>query len=372
MPTMPNSTFCQAIPAQANVASNSSAIISWYANNYLTQITEGGGGSGGGWMYQLGQTSPSSAYAHRDAYFIAIPSDAQYTIQDDDTSSASLTGQVLQMPAGAQPEGGLNCPIGMPGEGHMAVMQPDNKTIYEFSNVECITPGAGGLPGLIHVNGAFYANIALDNGWACGNPYEYPAGCVGDSITASHRDVTQGIISAREILNGGIYHALSGTFGCSSGHMTPPAQGFDNPCSSTGSAIAEGQKLFIAACSTYPHCTSAQSAATIASWGNLGLTVPGQMILDALAGWGIYYTDSYGGPSAYFEPLDPESYGSAHAITDYWPQVVSKYNLQPYPNGGTQNWGYSLNLAAVPTNPNGPPGAKGFWSWFAVCSLSGC
>ena len=365
---MPNSTFCHAIPSSPNVASNSSSIISWYAQNYLTQITEGGG-SGGGWIYQLGQTSPSSTFAHRFAYFKALTSDGQYTIVEKDSLPGNINGQVIYIPSGAQPQGGLNCPNAQEGESHMAVLQPDGDTMYEFQDVRCINPGN---PGTLVVDGGFKESLKSAVGWACGNPYEYPVGCSGDAVTASHRDLSQGIISAREILSGGIYHALAGTFGCSSGAYTAPAQGLDNPCSSTANAIAEGQKLFIAACSTYPHCTAAQSAATIASWGKLGLTVPGQIVLNALAGWGIYYTDSVGGPSAYFEPVDPESYGSAHAITDYWPQVVQQYNLQPYPNGGTQNWGYSLNLAAIPTNPNGPAGSKGFWSWFAVCSMSGC
>jgi hypothetical protein len=302
-------------------------------------------------------------------------------IDDADTVSGNINGQTIYIPSGAQPEGGSSgktgsaCAGGSGGESHMVVVQPGGGVAYEFQGVSCIVAGN---PGTIYVAGGFEITLSDAVGWACGNPYEYPAGCQGDAVTASHRDLTQGLVSAKEILNGGIYHALAGTFPCSNGSYDAPAQGLDDPCSqqysggSTTNAIAEGQKLFLAACSTYPHCTAEQSAATIATWVGDGLTVPGEIVAKALAAYGVYYTDSYGGPTWDIEPIDPESYSSSHPITNYWPALASTYSLAPYPNGGTANYGYDFGFRYIPTNPNGPPGAVGLWSWMAACSSSGC
>jgi hypothetical protein len=380
IPSEPNSTFCQAIPPSPNVASNSSSIISYYTGSVMGQEYEAGG-TGPGMIYQFGQTNPSAAVAHRSAIFDAVSTDPQYVIAESDTTAGNINGQTIYLPSGAQPESGTNGDTGSAcagsggGEAHLVAVQPGGAVVYEFIGVSCIVPGN---PGKIYVESGFEITLTDGNGWACGNPYEYPTGCQGGSVTASHRDLTQGLVSAKEILNGGIYHALAGTFPCSNDSYDAPAQGYDDPCSkqysggSNTNAIAEGQKLFLAACSTYPHCTASQSDATIAAWVSDGLTVPGEIVAEALAAYGVYYTDSYGGPTWDIEPIDPESYSGSHPITNYWPMLASTYSLAPYPNGGTANYGYDFGFRYIPTNPNGPRSAAGLWSWMAACSSSGC
>jgi hypothetical protein len=241
----------------------------------------------------------------------------------------------------------------------MAVIDHTHTWEYDFYRVYQI--GGGTITSEEVVK---YA-LAQTDGWGCTNGQ---SACSWGATTASNRALSQGLVSPREILNGSINHALAFTGNCSSGEAVPPAYGSDDPCEDKRNAFASGQKVFVAACSNYPNCPSWESQATIARWN---VPKPAKIVLDALATYGMYYTDS---GSWYIETFEPNSYLGSHPIKNYWPAVAQKYNLSPYPIGkdGLKLFGYDFEFRNVPDNPKAPPGTSGLWSWMAVCSKAGC
>ena len=385
VPPMPHSTFCQAIPAPPIVAANSAAIISYYATSgEYPQLSDQNCCSG--ILYQFGATgapgSPPPSWATRSAVYWARSSDPSYRLNDlgEYTEPTPPPGTAIQIPDGAKPQGydpsctppppagmshglpiaGWTC-TGGGGEGHMAVIDPTHTWEYDFYRVYQIGGGT-----ITSEQVAKFA-LAQTDGWGCTNG---KSACFWGQTTASNRALSQGLVAPRELLNGSINHALTFSGGCSSGEAVLPAYGSDSPCDDKRNALAEGQKVFLAACSSYPNCPSWQSVATIAGWN---VPKPSKIVLDALATYGMYLTDT-GIKGWYLETFEPHSYLSSNPIKNYWPAVAQKYNLRPYPIGkdGLNLFGYDFAFRNVPDNPKAPPGTSGLWSWMAVCSKSGC
>jgi hypothetical protein len=112
-------------------------------------------------------------------------------------------------------------------------------------------------------------------------------------------------------------------------------------------ALALGQRIFLAATDTQ-----------IASWGSAGVTVPGQMVLTALAHYGGYYYDNLGYGGMDIETINASSFAPPGTISNGWPAIAAKYSL-PAPDGN----GYDLGLNNVP---------GGISTWLKACAKGGC
>jgi hypothetical protein len=345
IPCMPNSAFYQPIPSTPSLAPNSAAIMAYYAANWEWNYEEAPP------VWNKGVQmwpDPELIYdGNMTAVYFAKTTDPLLTIKCFEPfctgGGQPIDGIQIRVPEGARWQGYPDCADaganqltrGSCGDDHFQVISPDLTTEYDlyeafgcFKNGSTCIIGSGGI-----------APYATSTGFS-----------TQGGSNASAWIPTQGLVLPSEILAGVIPHGLALILNCSDGTSVAPATANapGDACPDTTNALAEGQRIFITATDTQ-----------IESWGADGVTVPGQIVLKALAHYGGYYVDNLGYGGFDMETINQNSYSSPGTLTDDWPAVAAKYSL---PKTGWAN-SYDLGLYKIP---------GGITSWLAVCAKGGC
>jgi hypothetical protein len=343
-PCMPNSVFNHALRTTPTVASNSEAIFAYYAANWAFDYA-------GAPVWDKGiQLAPDPTEIQYDgnlsAVYFASTSDPVYKVKcfadGCADGGAPIDGVEIHIPTGAKWQGYPDCADaganqnarGSCGDDHLVVISPDRTTEYDlyeafgcFQNGSTCLIGAGGI-----------VPFATSTGFST----------MGGS-NATNWALTQGLVLASEIMAGVIQHAFALVLPCSDGTEIAPGTGYGiYACPTTTNALAIGQRIFLDA-------TDAQ----IDSWGTSGVTVPGQIVLKALAHYGAYYVDNLGYGGFNFELINENSYLSPGTLSDGWPAVAAKYSLTKTGFAG----GYDLGVENVP---------GGISTWLKACAKGGC
>jgi hypothetical protein len=341
-PCMPNSVFYKQLPASPQVASNSDAIFAYYAANWAFDYA-------GSPVWDKGiQLSPDPEIQYDGnlaAVYFAQTSDPLYTVKCFESGCSSggpLNGVQIHIPTGARWQGYPDCADAGPnqntrgscGDDHFVVISPDRTTEYDlYEAFGCFQNGSTCL-----IGGGGVVPAATSTGFST----------MGGS-NATNWVLTQGLVLASEISAGVIPHALALVLPCSDGTEIAPGTGYGiYACPDTADSLAIGQRIFLGA-------TDAQ----IESWGTAGVTVPGQMVLKALAHYGAYYVDNLGYGGIDFELINANSYMAPGTLADGWPAVAAQYNLT---KTGFAN-GYDLGVQNVP---------GGISTWLKACAKTGC
>jgi hypothetical protein len=344
-PCMPGSVFYQPLPASPNVASNSSAIFAYYEANWDLDTPSADIWNKG---IHLVPDPQSEADGNQAAVYYATSSDPVFTVKCFESWCANgaeaIDGLELHIPTGARWQNYPDCgdagagqmQRGSCGDDHFTVVSPDRTTEYDlYEAFGCFQNGSTCL-----IGAGQFETFATSNGFA-----------TNGVANATAWVPTQGMVLPSEILAGTIPHALGVMFACHDGSHVPPAEGSDGPgaaCPDTTNVLTEGQRLFLAA-------TDAQ----IESWGASGVTVPGQLVLKALAHFGAYYVDNQGYGGMTFWTINQFSYQPPGTMTDEWPAVAAKYSLKTTSEGES----YDLGVENVP---------GGISTWLRACSKTGC
>jgi hypothetical protein len=343
LPCMPDSVFYEALPASPQIASNSSATMAYYSANWALDYA-------GTPFWNKGvyfAADPQGGDGNLASVYFAKTTDPVYTVQCFEpwcaNGSAPIDGKPINIPTGAEWQGYPDCADagagmmtrGNCGDDHMVVISPDRQTEYDlYESWGCFQNGSSCIIG----SGAIVP-VASTLGFAT---------AAQGNTNATGWVLTQGLVQPSEILAGVIPHALALIMPCSDGTSVGPSTGDGiYACPDTTNALSIGQRIFLAA-------TDAQ----IASWGSSGVTVPGQMILTALAHFGGYYVDNLGYGGMDVETLNEASFQPPGTLTNGWPAIAAKYSL-PAPNGN----GYDLGLNNVP---------GGISTWLKACAKTGC
>jgi hypothetical protein len=342
-PCMPNSIFNQALPTNPQLAANSSAILAYYSANWDFDYAGAPTWNKGIQMWPDDQAIYDSDMA---AVYFAEESDPVYTVKCFESYCANggepIDGVQIHIPTGAKWQGYPDCSTaganqtsrGSCGDDHFTVISPDRTTEYDlyeafgcFRNGTTCLVGAGGI-----------VSYATSKGFS-----------TQGGSNASNWVPTQGLVLPSEIMAGVISHAFSLILPCSDGTTIAPSTGYGiYACPDKTNALALGQRIFLDATDTQ-----------IESWGSAGVSVPGQIILKALAHYGAYYVDNLGYGGLDFTTIQQYSYQSPGTLTDDWPAVAAKYSL---PTTGFAS-GYDLGLAKVP---------GGISTWLKACAKTGC
>ncbi len=200
------SPFNRRLPAAPRLEPNSAAIV---------QRTLGWGNNAHFW----GGTAGSAADWAASVYY-SRPSDPLFEIHCWRYACPRLEGRSIHIPQRAQPAASV--------DGHMAVIDQQNFTEYDFSR-------AGTLPG-----GGGRLEIASGGATAIGTPGA--DGRFGDS-TAAQLGLLGGMIRPAELEAGRIDHALITGVYCSGGAVYPAGDNPGRPCSGLGISDADAPKI---------------------------------------------------------------------------------------------------------------------------------
>jgi hypothetical protein len=344
-PCMPSSIFYAPLPASPSLASNSAAIFAYYEANWDLDTASAAIWNKG---IHLDPDPTQGGDWNQQAIYFAKESDPIFTIGCFEewcaNGAEAIDGVQIHIPLGATWQGYPDCADagagqdtrGSCGDDHFEVVSPDRTTEYDmYETFGCFKNGTTCLIGA----GQFEA-YATSNGFA-----------TNGVANATAWVPTQGLVLPSEILAGVIPHALALMFPCHDGSFVPPAEGSDGPgaaCPDISNVLTEGQRVFLAA-------TDAQ----IESWSTSGVTVPGQIVLKALAHYGGYYVDNQGYGGMTFWTINQASYHPPGTLTDDWPTVATQYGLARTADGDA----YDLGVENVP---------GGISTWLRACSKSGC
>jgi hypothetical protein len=349
LPCMPESVFYDPVPATPHLASNSAAILAYYAANWGWNYTGTPTWDKGVQLWPDVVPDPAEQVADGDmaSVYFAKVSDPVFTVKCFESWCANggepIDGTQIHIPEGARWQFYPDCADagagqmtrGSCGDDHFEVVSPDGTTEYDlYEAFGCFTNGSTCLVG----SGGIVA-YATSTGFS-----------TQGGANATDWVPTQGLVLPSEILAGVIPHALALILNCSDGTSVAPAtaNAAGDACSDTTNALSEGQRIFLTA-------TDAQ----IESWGSSGVTAAGQIVLEALAHYGGYYVDNLGYGGFIMETLNQWSYQPPGTLTDDWPAVAAKYSLSKTGYAGS----YDLGVENVP---------GGITSWLAVCDKSGC
>lgn len=343
---MPGSVFYEPLPATPSVASNSAAIFGYYAASW--DLDYAGTPVWNKGIHLEADPDPAQEDGNQTAIYFAKSTDPVYTVHCFESWCANgaeaIDGTQIHIPTGAIWQAYPDCADaganqqtrGSCGDDHFEVVSPDGKTEYDlYETFGCFKNGSTCL-----IGAGQFEQYATSNGFA-----------TNGVANATAWVPTQGLVLASEILAGEIPHALAVMFACHDGQFVAPAQGSDGPgaaCPDTSNVLTEGQRIFLAA-------TDAQ----IESWGAMGVTVPGQLVLKALAHYGGYYVDNQGYGGMTFWSINQASYRAPGTLTDEWPTVATKYGLTKTGESGS----YALGIEKVP---------GGISTWLRACSKTGC
>jgi hypothetical protein len=212
----------------------------------------------------VGGNSESGSDYYHPVYF-ATTSDPAYTLEPTRPwGSSPIAGATIPIPAAARPADGA--------DHHMAVVTPDGWE-YDFWDVES-KPENGGT---------------LRFGW--GGKTRIDGDGLGSNATAAHFGLAAGVIRAPELEAGHIDHALFMAVKCTDGAAAtvyPAAPGTNDACTqqegiSNTNAPAMGSRFVL-------QMSEAEIAAlAVPSWK--------KTILTAMAKYGMYVGDAFGGES---------------------------------------------------------------------------
>lgn len=344
-PCMPNSIFYSPLPPTPKLATNSDAIFAYYKSTW--DLDEGSAAiwNKGVHLFPDPQTGGDGNQA---AIYFASESDPVLTVDCFEAWCAgggeAIDGVKIHVPVGAQWQNYPDCADAGPndrsrgscGDDHFEVVSPDGTMEYDlYEAYGCLQNGATCL-----IGAGQYVTYATSDGFAT-NGVANATGWVP----------TQGLVLPSEILAGVIPHALALMFPCHDGKFVAPAKAGDGPgaaCPDTTNVLTEGQRVFLAA-----------SDAQIESWSTDGVTVPGQIVLEALAHYGGYYVDNQGYGGMTLWTINTSSYAAPGTIPDQWPDVATKYSLPRSAQGGS----YDLGIEHVP---------GGISTWLRACDKGGC
>lgn len=304
-PYSDSSPFNRPIPSGAQLASNSSRIVS--------RIT----GFGPPQKILAGTADSEGDYGH--PIYFSQPDDPVYTVHcTEDWGTCDIEGMQVRIPAPARPAGG--------GDRHMAVIDQAGGWEYDFWYVHDKPDGGGTI------------RIAWGGRTRIGTP---DADGLGSNATAAHFGLAAGMIRPAEMEAGRINHALFMLVKCTNGTSVWPAgSGTGTNCSSLGisseNAPAMGQRFYLD-----------MSAAQIDA---LGVPDWQRTILRAMAEYGMYVGDT--GGSSWGLLLESGSSYTSFGHKDPWESFSRKIGAGPWEGAYTwdisdaADWRSKLRVAA--------------------------
>jgi hypothetical protein len=225
--------------------------------------------------------------------YVASNSDPSYTIHCTSYACSSLEGLSVHIPAGFSVE------YGGAGDAHLVVISPDKSATYEMYQVKQPSGSTLNIG-----SGSKFATggIGWESTW-------------GGSANASESSFVAGVVTAEDLLQGSINHALMVGAPCGNGRVYPARPNADLSCSS-GNGAPFGARLWLS-------LTDAQINAL-----NLGVTKT--IVAKALAHYGAFITDTVGGPNEWALLRSAASGPSSEAAA--WQSVQSTLL------GGSTTW----------------------------------
>ena len=239
--------------------------------------------------------------------YVATAADPVHTIHCTASwGCPGLEGQSLHVPAGAVTQ------LNGSGDSHMILIAPDHVTVYELYQAANV-----GVNGNIS-SGTWYDTTTGANASGRGWSVAYHG-----AANAGQASFAAGLITAEDLLQGSINHALLLDGPCESGTVYPSTSAPDGPCA-TGNGAPMGGRLWL-------NMTDAQIDA-------LGMPVTKTIVAKALAHYGAFLMDSEGAESwtvyrsAASAPSSEASAwntvkstllgGGTEWLTDGWPAAV--------------------------------------------------
>jgi hypothetical protein len=283
------------VPANPKIASWSARAIGEYNQNH------GGIGS-------FEQYSPLQPYSSQDSgvpLYLAQNSDPTYKIHCTEYACPGLEGTVIHMPTPYVVEqNGV-------GDAHMGVASPDKSETFSFYGVPASPSGST----INILSGTTFETNAI--GWMT---------IYGGASNAGAASYFAGIVSAEDLLQGSINHAILLTAPCESGSVFPTLADPDGPCAD-GAGAPIGARLWL-------NMTDAQI--------NAAISHPVERIVaKAIAHYGAYITDTSGGQffqvyrsgaggpaseaAAWTKVQSTILGGSNNWLPDDWPKSISNY-----------------------------------------------
>jgi hypothetical protein len=240
------SFFNTPIPANPTIASNSAAIISYYAGSY--------NGFTGMGTINVGDPNSSSVYGH--PIYFGRATDPLFTLHCLNGAvwgACSIEGAQVHIPSGAQPAGGT--------DGHLGVIDQSNGNEYDMWQAQRAAIDGG----------------ELDCTYGGMSPFVGPGFTVGaGDATASAANLAAGLIRSEELIAGEIDHVLFGTVACCNGQTVGASKTYGGSCDTMctgnqGGALGQVYMLDM----------------TDAEIDALGKSPAGTAILKAMAHYGI-------------------------------------------------------------------------------------
>jgi hypothetical protein len=295
----PSSFFNTPLSSAPTVASNSAAIMSFYATSY--------NGFTGMGTIDVGDPNSSSVYGH-PVYFgrAQDPVFTLHCLNDALWGNCSIEGARVHIPNGAQPAGGT--------DGHLGVIDQTNGNEYDMWQAQRTAIDGGTLA-------CTYGGMS---------PFDGPGFTVGaGDATASHANLGAGLIRSEELIAGKIDHALFGTVACCNGTAVGASKMYggicDTVCSNNqGGALGQVYRL---------NMTDAEIAA-------LGKSPAGTAILMAMAHYGIVDGDE----NAWGFLLNAVTPSVSRTSVGGTDPIVAWAQAQGLPSDG--NGGYTLDYGS--------------------------